>query len=52
MKQELKKDQEKKQFMKNYQINKDENKVRKFRRDTDTERLMQIQDVSLDEKPT
>ena len=38
--------------MKNYKINKDESKVNKFRRDTETERLMQIEDVSLDEKPT
>lgn len=34
--------------MKNYQINKDVSEVRKFRKDTDTERLMQFEDLSLD----
>jgi hypothetical protein len=38
--------------MKNYQINKEPTKVKKFRKDTESENLMQIEDVSLDEKPT
>lgn len=38
--------------MKNYEINKDVSKVKKFRKDTNTENLMQFDDFSLDEKPT
>lgn len=38
--------------MKNYQINKDKPKVLKFRKDTNTESLMNFQEVSLDDKPT
>ena len=38
--------------MKNYQIMKEKPKVVKFRQDTNTETLMNFEDVSLDDKPT
>ena len=38
--------------MKNYQIMKEKPKVLRFRQDTQTENLMDFEDVSLDDKPT